>query len=70
MFYVIEIQKQPNDTFAHLVTTFENESEAKSKFHQILSYAAVSSLPVHTAIVITDEGTLLMRECYKHEVTG
>lgn len=52
-----------------MLTTFEDGSEAKSKFHQILSYAAVTTLFVHTAIAITDEGTLLMRECYKHNVT-
>ena len=66
MYYIFEIQKQLDGTCAHLLTTAETENEAKSKFHQVMAAAAISSVPIHTAVVLTDEGVPIMRETYRH----
>lgn len=67
MYIVVELQTQPDGTCANLVFSFEREDEARSKFHQILSYAAVSNLPMHSAVILTNEGVAIAHECYTHE---
>ena len=66
MFYIVEIQKQADGTFAHLVQTAETRNEAESRYHGVLSFAAVSELPQHSAIVFSDEGFPVLHQCYKH----
>ena len=66
MFIVIELQKSANGSVAHLLTTHETQAEAESKFHTVLAAAAVSSLPSHSATLLTDNGFALRREFYEH----
>lgn len=40
---------------------------AESKFHTILSSAAVSKLPIHAAILANNEGYIIENKCYFHE---
>lgn len=63
-YIVMEIQN--SGTVATIVTQHDTRNEAESKFHQILFSAAISSVPVHSAVMLTDEGFLLRNECYKH----
>lgn len=65
MFIVMEIQT--SDTVSTLVDSFEERNDAESKYHQILSAAAISTVPKHGAVMLTDEGTRLKNECYIHE---
>lgn len=67
MYLVIEIQKSQNGQVSHLVTTHETQAEAEQKFHQILSYAAVTQLASHSATILTDNGYALRREFYEHK---
>lgn len=64
MFIVIEIQT--SDNVATLVNAYDNRPQAESKYHQILTAAAVSTVPKHGAIMLTDEGERLKNECYIH----
>lgn len=66
-YYIVEIQKQHDGTFAHLVHTADHRNAAESTYHQVLASAAISALPKHSAVLITDEGFLLMSQCYKHD---
>lgn len=66
MFIVIELQKNENGTVANIVTEHSTQSEAESKYHNILSAAAVSKVPVHSAVIVSEEGFPLMHQCYKH----
>ena len=66
-YYIVEVQKQPDGTFAHLVHAADNRNAAESTYHQVLAAAAISNLPQHSAILFTDEGHLLMSQCYKHD---
>ena len=64
MFIVIEIQT--SDTVATITDTFTDRNQAESKYHQILYAAAVSNVPKHGAVLLTDEGERLKSECYYH----
>lgn len=66
-FLVVELQKNEDGTLTHLVTSKDEQAEAESKYHEILKFAAVSAIPVHSAVILSEEGFLVKRECYKHE---
>lgn len=65
MYIVIEIQT--GDKVATLVNAYEDRNAAENKYHTILSAAAVSEVPKHAAVMLTEEGTRLKSECYIHE---
>lgn len=64
MFIVIEIQK--NSQIATLVTSYEDRNLAEQKYHQILSAAAVSSIPIHAAVMLMEDGYQIKKETYYH----
>ena len=64
-YLVIELQGT-GESVSNIVTTHDTINEAESKYHQILGAAAVSSIPVHAAVILTDEGHSMKHECYKH----
>lgn len=65
MYIVIEIQA--GDSVATLVNSYEDKNLAEQKYHQVLAAAAVSAVPKHSAVMLTDEGDRLKNECYIHE---
>jgi len=67
MYIVIEIQNT-NGQISTLTWQYGTLNEAQSKFHTILSVAAVSSVPIHTAVILTHEGIMVAHESYHHEV--
>ena len=66
MYFVIEIQKQKDGAPANIVTSHESLAEAESKYYSILAAAAVSDLPVHGAIIVSEEAFPVRNQCYKH----
>ena len=64
-YIVMEIQA--GDSVATVVTQHDTRQAAESKFHQILASAAISTVPAHSAVMMSDEGFPLRNECYKHE---
>lgn len=66
-FVVVELQKNADGNVANLVTAHDTQEEAESKFHSILAAAAVSTLPCHSAIIVSEEGFPVDHQCYKHE---
>lgn len=67
MYIVSEIQTNENGQVAVLTDSFDNINAAEQKFHYILSFAAVSNLPTHAAVMYSEEGFPLRNECYKHD---
>ena len=71
-FYVMEIQKSDDTHFAYLVHEASDEDravaqmKAESKYHQVLAAAAISSLPEHSAVLISSDGECLMSKYYLH----
>ena len=67
MFFIMEIQKTDDTHVAHLMHVADTRQEADSKYHMVLGAAAISSVPVHSAIILTDEGVPIRHESYIHE---
>ena len=66
MFAVLEIQK--NGASATPITTlFTNKDQAYSQYHQVLAAAAISQVPEHSAILISEEGSYMFHEKFIHE---
>lgn len=65
-YIVIELQKMDNGTVGNIVTAYDSQIEAESKYHQILAAAAISNLPTHSAIIINQCGDLIDSKCYEH----
>lgn len=67
MYIVIELQKNADGAVSNLVTSHNTLAEAESKFHSILAAAAISEVPVHSAIIVSEEAFPMAYRCYKHE---
>lgn len=63
-YIVLEIQKAEDGTASTLVTTFSAMRDAESKYHQILMYAAKSTLPMHAASLLLEDGRSIMHKAY------
>ena len=65
MFIVLEIQT--NDGVTSIIpNTYSDESIAMQKYHEILSFAAVSEIDIHTAVVLNESGMTIRNENYIH----
>ena len=67
MYIVMELQTNKDGTLGSLITTYDNEREAESKYHTILASAAISGLPKHTALIMTEDGMVQMARCFVNE---
>ena len=65
MYIVFEIQYN-GKTAATLTNVYETANDANAKYHTILASAAVSSLPVHSAVIMDETGNLIKSEFYRH----
>lgn len=68
MYIVIELQKNAQGTVSNIVTDHKNLAEAESKYHAILANAAVSDVPAHSAVILSEDGFPVKHQCYKHGV--
>ena len=67
MYIVLEIQEQTEGCTPNTITyTAETLDEAKSKYHYVLSYASVSNLHRHGAIIMRTDGYYIANESYLH----
>lgn len=66
-YLVIEIQKFDNGAMSTPSYAYDNINSAESKYHAILSGAAVSALPVHSAVLMNETGYLIHSQSYNHE---
>lgn len=67
MYIVIELQKNAEGVVSNIVTSHNTKEEAESKYYSILAAAAVSNIPVHSAIIVSEDGFPVKNNCYKHE---
>ena len=66
-YIVMELQTAADGTVANLVSQFDDRLAAESTYHSILAAAAVSQLPIHAAMIFTNDGTMVMSSYYVHE---
>lgn len=75
-FYIAEIKRLPSGEFEHQNYWAWDEDpdvarlKAESKYHEVLSTAAVSNTLYHAAILFSSEGFPIANQCYKHTVTA
>ena len=65
-YIVIELQTGSGAT-AVLTNTYADYPHAEQKYHLVLSAAAVSNVPVHSAVMLNERGQLVKYESYVHE---
>lgn len=63
---IIEIQHYADGTTACISTTHETRPEAEQKYHTVLSFAAVSSVYIHSVVMLDEYGTRIKGETYTH----
>ena len=66
VYVVVEIQTAANGTVSTLVNSYADLNAAESKFHTVLSAAAISVVPKHACILMSEEGFPMRHECYTH----
>jgi len=64
MYIVIEIQR--GETVSTITNSYDTRNEAENKYHTILAYAAISSVPRHSAVMITEAGDYIKHESFEH----
>ena len=63
---VIELQTNEDGTVGNLVYSFDTEDEAWSKWHAVMSAAALSDLPCHAAVYMRSDGTFVQSGRFDH----
>jgi len=63
-YIVFEVQTNHDGTVSTLVNAYDNRSDAESKYHAVLSAAALSKLPVHACIMMANNCMELEHKCY------
>ena len=66
MYILQEIQTTGSTTALLPARTFTNRNEAESAYHLALSSAAISTVTVHTVILLDEHGNTVLREFYEH----
>lgn len=68
MFVVLELQRSNENSLACLSWTFEDRNTAEQKYHLVLAAASVSSVDIHSAILLDETGYRIKGETYDHRV--
>lgn len=64
-YIVIEIQKFENGTVAvPPIATYDSFFDAVSRWHTIMATAAISDVPVHSAVILTETGQEIKMDSY------
>jgi len=58
-YLILEIQTAADGTVATLINQKDDLNEAMSTYYTILAAAAISALPLHSAVLMTNEGISL-----------
>lgn len=67
MYVILELQVINGNIYVVTpIQTAETQNEAMSKYHGILSSAAISSVPIHSAIVMNERAEYVAKETYEH----
>ena len=69
MYIVLEVQKNLDGTGAIVtpIPVYNTLPEAESCWHSKLAYACISTVPIHTIILLDDDANTIRRETYLHQ---
>lgn len=65
-YVVIEMQTNSDGTVVTLTDSFPTIESAYNKYYTVLAYAAVSTLPCHSAALMTNKGMLWESKYFEH----
>lgn len=68
MYIVIEMQTNADCDVATIVTKHPTREEAESKYYTVLSAAALSTVPIHAATVLRNDGQQILYKSYSHSI--
>ena len=63
-YIVVEMQ---DGTIGGNTWVYDDRASAEVKEYQVLSEVVKSPVPVHTVLLMSDEGEIIDRKCYKHD---
>lgn len=72
-YYIMEIQQYQTGEYGDIKHFAYDEDQdtarmkAESKYHEVLSAAAISDCLTHSAILFTAEGVPVLHQCYRHK---
>ena len=66
MYLVIEIQTAADGSVGNFVWAYASREQAEAKYLAVLAAAAVSSLPVHSCVILRNDGQQIAVQAYKH----
>ena len=66
MYIIVELQTDSAGAVANLVYTAETKQEADSIYHSKLAYAATSSIYLHAVAMMSNDGSPIKYENYRH----
>lgn len=69
MYLVIEIQTSDAGVVSNIVQSYSSRAEAESRYYTIMASACISSIAIHSVVLMTNEGFTIMSNCYKHSAT-
>ena len=69
-YIVIEIQVNADGGVGTLVNAYDSYNTAQQQYHTILAAAAVSELPVHSAVVLDVTGELIDHQAFVRGTGG
>lgn len=69
MYIVLEVQKNLDGTGAIVapIPVYNTLPEAESCWHSKLAVACISSVPIHTIILMDEDANTIRRETYQHQ---
>lgn len=70
MYIVIELQTDANGHVGNIVTTYDNLPQAESKFYTICAAAALSNIPVHSAVILDNTGMAIANRSFSHPIVA
>lgn len=63
-YIVAEIQTNDSGTVSSIATAYDDYYKAESKYHTVLAAAALSNLPVHSAVLLDNLGGMIHTQSY------
>ena len=70
MYTILEMQTNNGVTAVVPAAVKETRELAEQEYHSRLSFAAVSTVEIHTVVMLNAEGQRIKGECYKHEAAA
>jgi len=66
MYILLEMQTNGTQTALVPPTTYSDKNEAESAFYHKVGYAAVSTVNVHSVVLLDEHGNVALSKYYEH----